>query len=296
MSWQDVMQAYRALQNQAQDPLAASLRERWASYRTAVFGTQIQRPFHLRILLEELDNRCLALGVEKEEMSILDHGCGGGMTVLYLIALGYRGARGVDIGSDDNFCHLNRIAMMAGATDRVFTVYDGHKLPFQTESVDFIYSNQVIEHVSEKYIDAYFSEERRILKYRGIALHQIPHRLTPYDSHTRTWCIHYLPYGLRNTLYALSGHDPAYVERILSYRWPWFHRRMLRHYFGSCRDITLRRLTVTRDFNRAGEATYDGSFFLRRLIDLGANARFLRPALGPLIAQFVMLELIAEKV
>ena len=45
-----------------------------------------------------------------------------------------------------------------------------------------------------------------------------------------------------------------------------------------------------------GEATYDGSLFLRRLIDLGANARFLRPALGPLIAKFVMLELISEKI
>lgn len=71
---------------------------------------------------------------------------------------------------------------------------------------------------------------------------------------------------------------------------------MMRHYFGSCRDITLRRLAATRDFDRAGESKYDGSFFLRRLIDLGANTRFLRPALGPLIAQFVMLELIAEKV
>ena len=103
MSWQDVLKAYRALQDEAHAPLATSLHEKWASYRAAVLGTQIRRPFHLRILLEELDNRCQALGVEKGELSILDHGCGGGMTVLYLIALGYGGARGVDIGSNDNF-------------------------------------------------------------------------------------------------------------------------------------------------------------------------------------------------
>lgn len=289
------MQAYRALKDQGQAPSAESLHERWANYRSAVLGTRIQRPFHLRILLEELDNRCLALGAEKEEVSILEHGCGSGMTVFYLIALGYRGARGVDIGSDDNFCHLNRIAMTAGVRDPAFSVYDGLKLQFQKESVDFVYSNQVIEHVKENYIDAYFSEEQRVLKNGGIALHQIPHRLTPYDSHTRTWFIHYFPNGVRNILYALIGHDPAYVEGILSYRWPWFYRRMMRHYFGNCRDITLRRLAVTRDFNQAGEAAYDGSLFLRRMIDLGANARLLRPALGLLIAQFVMLELIAEK-
>lgn len=296
MSWQDVMRAYRALLDQAQAPLAESLHERWVSYRTAVLGTQIQRPFHLRILLEELDNRRLALGVEKEEISILEHGCGSGMNVLYLVALGYSGARGVDIDSVDGFSHLNRIALAAGVTDRTFAVYDGLKLPLHTESVDFVFSNQVIEHVKREYVNAYFSEEKRVLKCGGVVLHQIPHRLTPYDSHTKTWFIHYFPNGVRNILYALSGHDPAYVERILSYRWPWFHRRMMRHYFGNCRDITLRRLAATRDFNRAGETTYDGSVFLRRLIDLGANARILRPALGPLIAQFVMLELIAEKV
>lgn len=99
-----------------------------------------------------------------------------------------------------------------------------------------------------------------------------------------------------NPLYVLSEHDPAYIEGILSYRWPWFHRRMMRHYFGNCRDIALRRLAATRGFNRAGEAAYDGSFFLGRLIGLGANARFLRPALGALIAKFVMLELIVEEV
>ena len=56
MSWQEVLQAYRAFQDRAHAPLAASLHDQWANYRTAVRGTQVRRPFHLRILLEELDN------------------------------------------------------------------------------------------------------------------------------------------------------------------------------------------------------------------------------------------------
>lgn len=146
------------------------------------------------------------------------------IVTLVLAALGYRNIYGVDIGGRIN--HYNEIVDAAGVGTPQFFEYDGKHIPISDHTVDFIFSQQVLEHVSDDVIEAFYAEESRLLRAGGFAYHQVPHRLVLYDSHTRTWFIHYFPRTLRRPAYRWLGHDPDYVEDLLHLRWPGFHRKI----------------------------------------------------------------------
>jgi SAM-dependent methyltransferase len=157
-----------------------------------------------------------------------------------------------------------------------------------------VFSQQVLEHVMDDVIEAYYAEEGRVLKPGGLALHQVPHRLVPFDSHTGTWFVHYLPRVLRLRLYCWLGHDPDYVERLLCLRWPEFHRvRMIEH-VGSYQDLTLRRLVEIRDFGNDGPV-YDGSLALRRMIGAAIDMPVIGRLAGAILRRLVMIESLSVK-
>ena len=223
VGWPQLKQRIVALRNanEAGHPLTAP----WESFVSAARASEIQPPAHLELILAVL--REAQQGRRRKEMIILDHGCGGGMTLLYLVAIGYHGIYGVDPGSP---CEdWNRLlAAECGITEPRFWRYDGLRLPLDNDSVDVIFSQQVLEHVQPHLLEAYYAEEARVLKPGGLAYHQVSHRLVPYDSHSRTWLIHYLPLVLRRPLYRLTGNDPHYIESVLWLRWPWRHCKKLR--------------------------------------------------------------------
>ena len=74
-------------------------------------------------------------------------------------------------------------------SERIKT-YNGKKINFNDNSFDYIFSQQVIEHVESNLLESYLSEEKRILKKNGLVFHQIPHRLGPFEGHTKKWFIH----------------------------------------------------------------------------------------------------------
>lgn len=97
---------------------------------------------------------------------------------------------------------------------------DGVNLPLPDESVDFVFSSNVLEHVTD--LDALFAEQLRILKPGGLATHIMPNHLW----RLLTSITHY-PYLLKRTLlgaptfsHAGTGsrrRKPAdYLRRILA--------------------------------------------------------------------------------
>ena len=66
------------------------------------------------------------------------------------------------------------IARSGYAADRVFPVsdYDGVTLPVASNSVDFVFSSNVLEHVTD--LHAMHSEIRRVLKPHGTCIHIMP--------------------------------------------------------------------------------------------------------------------------
>ena len=289
MAWADVTACYRALMDDA--PGAAPLESRWRDFADAVAGTRRTPPGHLRLVLESLDRMgpCRA----PEEIVILDHGCGGGRTLLYLLALGYRQIHGVDLGGPIE--RLNAVAMAAGLTPPRFFAHDGTRLPLPDASVDLIFSQQVLEHVADRVVEAYYAEEGRVLTAGGVAVHQVPHRLVPYDSHTRTWFLHYFPPGPRRVAYRWLDRDPDYVESMLHLRWPSYHRAQMRRHVGGTRDLTLRRLREVRDFDTAGGPVYDGPRRLRRLLEQAIDLPVAGRWLGAVLRNFVMIDSVSVK-
>ena len=283
MSWAEISRAFAEVRRAGSE--AEALRDTWARFEHLVKAHASQPPYHLRILIAHLDH-CRG-DRPRRAVSILEHGCGAGSALCYLAALGYRDIHGVDVGGD--MAPLNRIGRETlGYTDERFFVYDGARLPFGDGSMDFVFSEQVIEHVADPVLEAYYREEARVLRPGGVAVHQVPHRLAPYDSHTRTWLIHYLPSPLyRRFARALGRPVPSHLHL----RWPWVHRRMMRSALGDCRDTTLDRFLAIRD-----PAYFDGSVGLRRLVVRLMELPLVGRLFRALLRHFLMMETVTVRV
>jgi ubiquinone/menaquinone biosynthesis C-methylase UbiE len=92
---------------------------------------------------------------------VLEFGAGTGEQARFLAERGY------DVVAID-------LADSSYAADRLFPVtdYDGQHIPLPDDSVDVIFSSNVLEHV--KNLPTIFSEYRRVLRPRGLSIHAVP--------------------------------------------------------------------------------------------------------------------------
>ena len=153
-----------------------------------------------------------------------------------------------------------------------------------------MFSQQVLEHVTDEVIDAYYAEEARILRPGGLAYHQLPHRWGPYDSHSRTWFLHWLPKPVRLAGYRALRRNPDYLARIMHLRAPAAHFRRARAFIGPVRDLTVDRLTRLPDM-----ASYEGSVRLRRMIHTAVRVPLLGPLAGFALKRLAMLDTVAVR-
>ena len=150
-------------------------------------------------------------------------------------------------------------------------------MPFEDNSFDFIFSEQVLEHVVPDIIEDYYSEEARVLSPEGICYHIAPHRIRLYDSHSKTWLIHYLLRRLWLWFLARSGRDASSHEVSLFLRTRYFHFSRLRRYFDSFEDVTLERIL---DYDRT--QNFDGPKGVRNRLDSLIRNRFTGILMRPL--------------
>jgi SAM-dependent methyltransferase len=276
--WDEIVAVQRKL-------FEAQTAENVADYRRLVESTKDAPPYHLLPILRQLERVKKSTGKAPSEIRILDHGCGGGGTLTYLAVFGYTDVHGVDIGDSVDKVDRTGRTVSDSAEPRV-RFYDGYSLPFPDRSVDLIFSQQVMEHVKVRFIEHYIDEEVRILNDNGIAYHQISHRWTPWESHTKTWFIHYFPNFIRRPLYKLFGHDPDYLDEMLHLRSPLYFYRKFRRAFHQYRNETLDPIALKPD-----PSYYDGNIRLRSLITKLA----VLPIIRNLIIHFVMIDLTASQ-
>lgn len=263
MSWADIKLAHGGLQAAvlAGDPIEVP----WGEFQEQVLKSAASPPYHLRAILERLET--IRGARDRAEIAIFDHGCGGALTVLYLAALGYKNIHGIDVESSNCPIWNNVTRDLLGQNGDRFWRYDGQKIPVNTDSMDLLISQQVLEHVNDDSIDSYYREGARILKPGGIAMHSVPHRLVPFDSHTNTWFLHcFLPKGIWLRVLRRIGRWNETAELGLFLRWPWVHRRYLEKHFASYENTTPERLSRRVDY-----AYYDGNSRLRVLIEQLCN-------------------------
>ena len=149
---------------------------------------------------------------------IIDFGCGAGAAVDYLERIGYN-IFGVDImeywGKDSECLWWAAPDLSENTLKRLHLVDpSSNRLPFDDSSVDFLFSDQTLEHVFD--YRAIFAEQARVLKLGGIAIHRFPHRFCRVEPHTRvplTLFNRFTPYL---AFWALLGYRN---ERQKTLRW-----------------------------------------------------------------------------
>jgi SAM-dependent methyltransferase len=119
---------------------------------------------------------CEAKGIRVHKDSrILDYGCGSGRRVYELLDAGYAHASGYDVA---DYLELRDPA----DRDRFHIAPDGH-IPVPDASFDFLFSDQVFEHVLNQPLA--WEEIVRVLKPRGISVHVIPAKWQVIEPHIK---------------------------------------------------------------------------------------------------------------
>ena len=205
---------------------------------------------------------------ENKSARILDYGCGGGALLTYLRLLGYKNITGIDINSQ-RINNLNLIHRKMGFNQEIFHSYDGEKLPYDNSSFDLVLSQQVLEHVQND--EKYFSEAKRILAPEGKFLLDFPHRLVPFDTHTRMWFVHYFPSTVRNFFYNRYRENRGeYYNSLLNLKSVWYYKRLLKNMFSSTLDVSKERVG---SFTYKDQ--YEGNILIRSMIDKLINLPFV---------------------
>ena len=107
---------------------------------------------------------------------MLDLGCGNGSGVAALLALGCE-AVGCDLRLRKSGPHRDRLYREG----RLRVMESPRRLPFDDETFDGVFSQNVLEHVQD--YEATFSEIARVLKPNGVSVHMFPSCWTLVEGH-----------------------------------------------------------------------------------------------------------------
>jgi SAM-dependent methyltransferase len=119
---------------------------------------------------------------------VLDFGCGRGVEVLELLRLGYD-AVGADIDRAEVAVGRRLLADEGEAADRLHVMDD--RIPFDDESFDFVFSQEVLEHVED--LAPVAQELYRVTAPGGVQYHVFPARFRPMETHLEQPFVHWLP-------------------------------------------------------------------------------------------------------
>lgn len=279
VTWDQIKNKRKKLDEAVNDS-PTKLERSWQEFRSICQTYSDNNGF----VTSELEKILRSINKKKSEIMILDHGCGGGLICLYLIAIGYSRVHGVNVNNE--VTNLNKICEALGHNQQEkFFQIRGRELPFPDDTFDFIFSKQVLEHVKSSDIQTFYAEENRVGKSGTTIFHELPHLFQPYDSHSRLFFAHWMPrfsqpfvYGVMKSIQNKKnclGQGKLIAERFngdfLTLRSPFFHYKLSKKYFGNCVDISERRLQqkiAVEDYDR------DGVLFLRRIISFCLNTPF----------------------
>ena len=145
---------------------------------------------------------------------VLDLGCGSGEAVASLQGLSGGRVIGVDISLEELV--LARKLLAEEGSDAVLVAGCAEALPFPEDLFSFIYSPDVIEHVSDQ--RAYLTEAARTLRPGGTVVLNSPNRfsLVAPEPHVHLWALGFLPRAWMDPVSRAFGKGPYTGKRLVS--------------------------------------------------------------------------------
>ena len=286
---------YDLIDNSTLDEI--DIRKRWNDLKNEVNET-IVHPRDVSKIIEILKK----IPKKKEEIKILDFGCGGCISIFYLAALGYSNVWGVDmdISKEKFYLFLKKISLIESNSEYRILNYQKLPLNFNNDEFDFIFSQQVFEHVKYQDFFPIVNEISRLLKTGAITYHQIPHKLGPFDYHTKTWFLHWFPKRVTVFLLKLLNKNSLFFKEHLWFKFPWEYMREFEQVIGSTQNFSSDRISEFSDTfaeKETGE-TYNEfkgiNRFLRILFANLSKIKIIRPIVK-IFSYFLMLEIVSKK-
>ena len=169
----------------------------------------------------------------------------------------------------------DKVVKNLGFGSNVYKVYNGGSLPYKEDYYDLIISDSVLEHVDD--IEKYYREGARVLKNGGIAKLNFPTRQRLWETHTRTWIIHYFPRFIRVKLWDIFTHQGGvYLEGYLNLRTVRYHETIAKKYFNVVINKT-KQVIYEKTYIK-----YGGKVWARSLADKLMHLKIF----GPLFVHF----------
>ena len=302
MTWKELKRAYSELLAKAKE--TENFFNEWERFK--LIANQIAKNPPLAVSSIHLSLSIIEKKINKKNIFILDHGIGSGIKSMYLAALGYYNVHGVDHSGDFN--PLNKILKkIFGIKTINFYKTNGKEIPFPDSYFDFIMSIQVAEHVTEDKINIYYSEEGRVLKKGGYIYHELPHKLMPYESHSRLWFIHMFPFFCKPLLYGFfislqqkrnlilkgSFYANHFSKENVILRTPKFHKKMLLKHIGQYQDLTVKRLLEHTDFSAYDK---DSPLMLRKIIQKLFSIPYIGILFIHIFKNFFILQTLSKRI
>ncbi len=162
-----------------------------------IYHLSDQRKLFTRILdhyLEEVVHIIKLItpfGLNKKNL-ILEIGGGLGLVYGYLRSRGYRiyGAEPSLSGYDDFFTAGQALFKIIGVDGRGWRPYKGAEVNKFKRRFDLIFSNNVLEHIDD--LNGSFSAFKKVLKPKGLMVHNSANYLLPYDPHYKIFLFPFL--------------------------------------------------------------------------------------------------------
>jgi SAM-dependent methyltransferase len=225
----------------------------WSHLKSTVTESPEGLPTHLKLYLSDLKKIELA-GIPKNKIVIFDHGCGSGLSIIFLLACGYKNVFGVD-PKIHKYENLNeRLSKLDGVKINPFLTYlPGNKIDITPGTVNYIYSNQVMEHLSDSDLITYLTEEQRLKSNKSIIRHSFPTRNTFFETHTKTILLHWLaPKLLFVRLFGAKKR--VWLENNLFLRWDRCYEEAFERYVGPFSQENIERIVASREHMDDGKA------------------------------------------
>lgn len=146
--------------------------------------------------------------------AVLDLGCGSGEAISALVKNGVKSVIGMDISLTELV--LAKKLLSEQGIHACLVAGCAEAMPFREEYFDFVYSPDVIEHVTDQ--NQYLTEIKRILRLEGKAVLNSPNRYSVVcpEPHVGIWFLTFLPRDWVDPVCRLLVRGPYTGKRLLS--------------------------------------------------------------------------------